>query len=189
MLGHVLIPPNWKSVSTITGLLMEIGLCQICGQDSTKFMLLNEKFSSGSMWSRKRLTQIQAVARHYYLWLEMWIGMSKPAHKQEKPEWAVENPKLDNARKLRGFFFIDPEYEEYKETMKNARRNSKLLWKRLCFARWRQPNVFDELRETVSSGDTLPHKKTKCACGSPRIHNEAFGRKFSQINDSIQFGA
>ena len=38
-------------------------------------------------------------------------------------------PKLDNARKLRGIFFIDPEDGEYEENMKNARRNWKILWK------------------------------------------------------------
>ena len=32
------------------------------------------------------------------------------------------NPKLDNARRLRGIYFIDPEDKEFKETIKNARR-------------------------------------------------------------------
>ena len=30
--------------------------------------------------------------------------------------------KLDNARRLRGIFFIDPEDKEFKETIKNARK-------------------------------------------------------------------
>ena len=30
--------------------------------------------------------------------------------------------KLDNARRLRGIYFIDPEEKEFKETLKNARR-------------------------------------------------------------------
>ena len=34
-----------------------------------------------------------------------------------------EKPKLDNARSLRGFSFIDPEDKEFKETIKNARKN------------------------------------------------------------------
>ena len=33
-----------------------------------------------------------------------------------------EKPKLDNARKLRGIYFIDPEDKEFKETIKNARK-------------------------------------------------------------------
>ena len=31
-------------------------------------------------------------------------------------------PKLDNARRLRGIYFIDPDGQDYKETLKNARR-------------------------------------------------------------------
>ena len=31
-------------------------------------------------------------------------------------------PKLNNARRLRGIYFIDPEGEEFKDIMKNARR-------------------------------------------------------------------
>ena len=34
----------------------------------------------------------------------------------------MKNPKLDNARKLRGIYFIDPEDKEFKETIKNARK-------------------------------------------------------------------
>ena len=39
-----------------------------------------------------------------------------------KQKWAIEKPKLDNARQLRGIFFIEPNDEEFKHTMKNARR-------------------------------------------------------------------
>ena len=45
----------------------------------------------------------------------------KTAKKMLKQEWAMEKPKLDNARKLRGSVLIDPEDGEYKETMKNGR--------------------------------------------------------------------
>ena len=30
-------------------------------------------------------------------------------------------PKLDNARRLKGIYYIDPEHMEFNETMKNAR--------------------------------------------------------------------
>ena len=39
-----------------------------------------------------------------------------------KHKWAVEKPKLDNARRLRGIYFIDPEDKEVKETIRNARK-------------------------------------------------------------------
>ena len=41
---------------------------------------------------------------------------------KEKQKWSHEKPKLDNARRLRGIYFIDPEGKEFKETIRNARR-------------------------------------------------------------------
>ena len=41
---------------------------------------------------------------------------------EEKEKWAMEKPKLDNARRLRGIYFIDPEDKEFKETIKNAQQ-------------------------------------------------------------------
>ena len=34
----------------------------------------------------------------------------------------MKKPKLDNARRLRGICFIDPEDKEFKETIKNTRK-------------------------------------------------------------------
>ena len=39
----------------------------------------------------------------------------------EKQKWSNEKIHLENARKLRGIYFIDPEDKEFKETIKNAR--------------------------------------------------------------------
>ena len=39
-----------------------------------------------------------------------------------KQKSAIEKPKLDNARRLRSIHIIDPEDEEFKNIMKNARR-------------------------------------------------------------------
>ena len=48
--------------------------------------------------------------------------MGKHAKLKEKQKWSNEKLHLDNARKLRGIYFIDPEDTEFKETMKNARK-------------------------------------------------------------------
>ena len=48
--------------------------------------------------------------------------MSEASKRREKRTWAIEKPKLDNARTLRGIYFIDPAGEEFKETIQNARR-------------------------------------------------------------------
>ena len=48
--------------------------------------------------------------------------MGKADQNREKQEWKNEKPKLDNAQRLRGIYFIDPDDEERKETRKNTRR-------------------------------------------------------------------
>ena len=45
-----------------------------------------------------------------------------PAQNREKQEWTREKPKLDNARKLKGIYIIDPDDRENSEILKNARR-------------------------------------------------------------------
>ena len=48
--------------------------------------------------------------------------MGKNAKLKEKQKWSEEKIHLDNARKWRGIYFIDPEDKEFKETIKNARK-------------------------------------------------------------------
>ena len=56
------------------------------------------------------------------VWPDVWKCMSDASKRKEKQKWAIEKPKLDNARRLRGIYFIDPEDEEVKDIMKNPRR-------------------------------------------------------------------
>ena len=48
--------------------------------------------------------------------------MGRNAKLKEKHKWSDEKPKLDDARRLRGIYFIDLEDKEFKETLKNARK-------------------------------------------------------------------
>ena len=48
--------------------------------------------------------------------------MSDASKREEKQKWTIEKLKLDNARKSRGIYFIDPEDEEFKDIMKNSQR-------------------------------------------------------------------
>ena len=48
--------------------------------------------------------------------------MGKNAKLKEKRKWSNEKLHLENARKLRGIYFIVPEDKEFKETFKNARK-------------------------------------------------------------------
>ena len=51
--------------------------------------------------------------------------MSKNAKLNEKHKWASEKRKLDNARRLRRIYFVDPEDKEFKGTIQNARKKLK----------------------------------------------------------------
>ena len=100
--------------------LMEIEKCQICGQVSQD-SLLDGKPPDGFSWSGERLTRKQTTSRPDTLWPEIWKDMSD-AKRKEQQKWAIEKPKLDNARGMRGIFSVDPDDEEFKRIMKNARR-------------------------------------------------------------------
>ena len=93
-----------------------------CWTGFTQFTLFCEEPPQGCKWSGRRLTKRQATSRPDHLWPELWRGLARNAKLREKHKWAIEKPKLDNARRLRGIYFIDPEDKEFKETIKNARR-------------------------------------------------------------------
>ena len=88
----------------------------------TQFTLLEEKPPEGFMWSGGRLTRKQLTSRPDHLWPELWKSMGRHAKLKEKQKWSNEKFHLENARKLRGIYFIDPEDKEFKETIKNARK-------------------------------------------------------------------
>ena len=46
--------------------------------------------------------------------------MGKHAKLKEKQKWSDEKLHFENARKLRGIYFIDPADKEFKETIENA---------------------------------------------------------------------
>ena len=88
----------------------------------TQFTLLDEKAPDGYTWSGRRLTRKQLTSRPDHSWPELWKSMGKNAKLKEKQKWSEEKIHLDNARKLRGIYFIDPEDKKFKETIKNARK-------------------------------------------------------------------
>ena len=79
----------------------------------TQFTLLDEKALDGFSWSVGRLTRKQLASRPDHPWPELWKSMGKNAKLKEKQKWSEEKIHLDNARKLRGIYFIDPEGKEY----------------------------------------------------------------------------
>ena len=88
----------------------------------TWFIILNERPPEGFTWSGGRLTKKQATSRPDHLWPELWEKLGRNAQLMERQKWSHEKPELDNARKLRGIYFIDLEDKEVKETIRNARK-------------------------------------------------------------------
>ena len=86
----------------------------------TQLTLLSEKPPDGLMWSGKRLTKRQVTYRPDHLWPELWTKLARNAKLREKQKWSNEKPKLDDARRLWGIYFIDPEDEEFKKNIENC---------------------------------------------------------------------
>ena len=87
-----------------------------------QFILLEEKPPEGHMWSGWRLTTKQLASRPDHLWATTLGENGKECQAEGEAKMSHERPKLDNARKLRRIYFIDPEDKEFKETIKNARK-------------------------------------------------------------------
>ena len=61
--------------------------------------------------------------------------MGKNAKLEEKQKWSHVKLHLENARKLRGIYFIDTEDKELKGTIKNARKKLETPVALLCLAK------------------------------------------------------
>ena len=81
-------------------------------------------------------------------------GKACQAEGEEK--WSNEKLHLENARKLRGMYFIDPEDKEFKETIKKARKK---LETSVAPA---MPCKI--MKKNCGSGGSIKIKKTKLAC-------------------------
>ena len=83
--------------------------------------------------------------------------MSDASKRKEKQKWTIEKPEFDNARRLRGIYFIGPEDAEFTETIKNARRKLDVLLPAAmpCKIRGRK---YSEICRTLDA------PKTKSAC-------------------------
>ena len=88
----------------------------------TQFTLLDEKAPDGYTWSGWRLTRKQFTSRQDHLWPELSKSMGKLAKLKVKQKLSSAKLQIENARKLRGIYFIDPDDTEFKETIKNARK-------------------------------------------------------------------
>ena len=83
---------------------------------------MEEKPPDGYTWSGERLTRKQLTSWPDLSWPELCTILGRNAQLKEKQKWCEEKLHLENTRKLRGIYFIDPEDTEFTETIKNARK-------------------------------------------------------------------
>ena len=146
-----------RNILTITGTLMATENCQMRGQVFTRFIVLIENPLDGYTWFVWILTRKQTTSRPNTVWPDLWKHMSDASKRKEKLKWAIEKPKLDNARRLRGIFFIEPDYEEFKRTMKKARRKLEIPMPAAMPSRI-------QLHQHWETCGTVGQRKTRYAC-------------------------
>ena len=111
-----------NNASMIIGISIGQEICLIHGQVSLNLLYWKKKLQK-DICGPGRLTRKQQTSRPDHVWPELWDKMRKNTKLKDKQKWSPEKLHLDNARKLRGIYFIDPEDKEFKETIKNARKN------------------------------------------------------------------
>ena len=144
----------------------------------TRCILFNERPPDGKTWSGERLTRKQTTSCLDDVWPDMWTHVSDAAKKKAKQRWAIEEPKLENARQLRGIFFIEPNDEEFKLTIKATRRELEVP----------MPAALPCIIPVKSSEQTyrnIGKRKTKYACvdadESTRRRPEGAGTNITKI--------
>ena len=137
----------------------------------TRVTLLDEK-TTGWICMVRGATDKEATSRPDSLWLEIWKDMPEASKRKEKQKWAIEKPKLDNAGKLRGIYFIDPADEEFKETNQNARRKLEVPMSAAmpCKTRGR------EYRETCGAPGLCKSEYARIVEADESIYEKACGR-------------
>ena len=117
-----------------------------------------------------RLTRKQTTSRPDNVWPDMWMHMSDAAKKKAKQKWAIEKPKLDNAKGLRGIFF-----KELRHIIKNARRKLEIPMP-ASMPYIIQHNMYREkLLHSLTTQDEI------CLyCGGRRIYEDTHGKVSKQ---------
>ena len=126
-----------KNEKMIIGMSIRTEIRHIRGDGFAKFTVLNEKLFFGFVLSGKTLTTIQTTTRPDHTWPEVWTKIGKAAQNREKTGMGKREAeaRLDNARRLRGIYFVGPDDREHSEILKMQEENWKDLWVPRCRAK------------------------------------------------------
>ena len=124
------------------------------------------------------MTKVQATSRPDCVWPDVWSNMLKSNQHNAKRYWAIEKPKLHNARKLRAISYIDPEDTEFKDNMKKTQTWS-CRWNPLCFATFSISTERLGAHNTIlENQDTLARlKPTRIGATQPRDPEDIIAEK------------
>ena len=153
-----------KNVSAMIGMFMVIQFCQIRGQDlrSSRHEMrnfLHDTWGPGGAWQRSKQPPDQIICG-----LRFGLACCKQP-KSKKSKNGLSRVKAWQCSKIvRDIYFIDLEDEEYKETIKNARKKLEVPMEAVVPCQMETRKRAWKLRETVVSEKTNPHKKTKYVC-------------------------
>ena len=160
-----------RSALTIIGRSMRTEVCQI--RELVSQNLLYWYMWSGRDWQKfKRLRDWITCGRKCGQ-----ISANHRKNEKKKQEWANEKPKLENARRIRGNYLIDPEDKE--ETFCKMRGESwKCTWKRPCRARRKIQTNFASRK--LDPNQQSSKAKVRLCNGASRIHETASGTDSSK---------
>ena len=89
----------------------------------TKLTLLKENLPKGYMWSGREIDKDSNKLPDQIMYgLKFGRKLVKPLRIERNRTGQKERSKLDNARKMKGIYIIDPDDEEHKEILNNAKR-------------------------------------------------------------------
>ena len=89
---------------------------------------------------------------------ENWKSRSESRKREKKRE----KSKLNNARRLKGIYFIDPEDQDNKETLKSARRNLEKPMTAVMLCKRKVPN---DMTKVFAQSETASEKTPKTIHG------------------------
>ena len=122
--------------------------------------------------------------------------MAKNAELREKHKWAIEKPKLVNARRLRGIYFIDPEDKEFKESIRNARRKLETPMAPAMRCKTCKKSKHGETRSKTNDCkskfactlEAIESKRMRMEESLPKYHEDHIAGKGRQFTATLQFG-
>ena len=125
---------RWKNKLKRIGTWMEKN-CQMYVKDSQDlFYRTKGPLKDFQGWREVDEETNNLKVRQDNAWPDMWKHVSDAAKSKAKQKWTIEKPKPDNARQLRGIFFIEQNIEEFQFTMKAVAMVCKILIKQ-----WKNP--------------------------------------------------